>query len=171
MNYDVILVEGSDCSGKTSLIELLSKELGFKVVRGSSFELSQCTNEELYEKFKEMTKEENVIFDRFIYSNEVYAQLFDDFAILTNEQRFEIEDSINSRAMLVYLEADMNTLTTRMDKRGDDYVTVDRLQGIKDKYEESLSKSTLDYIRIDTSNITPEQVLDMVMREVTLKID
>jgi len=113
-----------------------------------------------------MTKERMVVFDRFIYSNEVYAQLYDDFAILTDEQRREIENDISSRALLVYLEADIDVLTSRMNSRGDDYVTVDRLQIIKDKYEESLNKITLDHIRINTSSLTKQQILNKVLSEV-----
>lgn len=166
LNYDLILVEGVDCAGKTSLINLLSNALSFHVVKGSSFEHSQCDNTELFSKFKEMTKERMVVFDRFIYSNEVYAQLYDDFAILTDEQRREIENDISSRALLVYLEADIDVLTSRMNSRGDDYVTVDRLQIIKDKYEESLNKITLDHIRINTSSLTKQQILNKVLSEV-----
>ena len=166
MNYDILILEGADCAGKTSLINLLSSTLDFQVIKGSSFEHSQCNNTELFSKFKEMTKERMVVFDRFIYSNEVYAQLYDDFAILSDGQRREIETDISSRALLIYLEADIDILTSRMDKRGDDYVTVDRLQSIKDKYEESLSKNTLDYVRIDTSRLTKKEILNKVLKRV-----
>lgn len=164
MNYELVILEGSDCVGKTSLIESLSSLLNFKVIKGSSFEHAQCTNSELFEKFKEMTKEKMVVFDRFIYSNEVYAQLYDDFAILTNEQRREIEDEIKDKSLVIYLEADIDTLTSRMNSRGDDYVTVDRLQGIKDKYEESLANiNGLEIIRIDTTLLTKEDVVNKVV--------
>lgn len=164
MTYDYLVLEGSDCTGKSSLIESLSSKLGFKVIRGSSFEHSQCTNDELFQKFKDMTKEKMVVFDRFIYSNEVYAQLYDDFAILSDEQRRMIESEISNRAIVIYLEADIDTLTNRMNNRGDDYVTADRLVSIKEKYEESLNKCGLDFIRIDTSNLNKEQVLESTLK-------
>lgn len=167
MDYDIIVIEGSDCTGKTTLIEQLSSQLNFKIIKGSSFEHSQCTNAELFEKFKDMTKERMVVFDRFIYSNEVYAQLYDDFAILNDEQRREIELVVSDRAVVIYLEADIQTLTNRIDVRGDDYVTVDKFQSIKDKYEESLSKiQHVKFIRIDTSNLSKEEVLNKVLSEV-----
>lgn len=165
-DYELLIIEGSDCAGKTSLIKTLSLLLNFKIIKGSSFEHSQCTNLELFEKFKEMTKEKMVVFDRFIYSNEVYAQLYEDFAILTDEQRREIENEIKEKALVIYLEADIETLTSRMNNRGDDYVTTDRLQGIKDKYEDSLANiGDVKVIRIDTSDLTHEDVVELVWSE------
>lgn len=164
MKYEALILEAADCSGKTTLAESLSRALNFKVMKGSSFEDAQCTNEELFEKFKEKMKEKMVVFDRFIYSNEVYAQLYDDFAILTDEQRREIESEIKDKALIIYLEADIDTLTSRMNSRGDDYVTVDRLHSIKTKYEESLKNiDGVKVIRIDTSSITKEDVHNLVM--------
>ena len=162
---DLIIVEGSDCSGKTTLINQLSKLLNFQVVKGSSFELSTCTNEQLFEKFSEMTKLKQTILDRFTPSNAVYAPLYKDFALLSDEQRKEIESEIKDRAIVIYLEADLETLTQRLQARGDDYVTVDKLSSIKEKYQEVMSKVELKTLRFNTTYKSTEEIVAVILHE------
>lgn len=162
---NILIVEGSDCSGKTTLINQLSKLLNFQVTKGSSFELSQCTNEQLFEKFSEMTKLNETIFDRFIYSNLCYAPLYKDFAIITDEQRQEIESKIQDRAIVIYLEAELETLTQRLQLRGDDYVTVDRLSSIKEKYEEVMSETGLTTLRFNTTYQSTDEIVTAILYE------
>ncbi|RKJ28240.1 hypothetical protein D7X33_42715 [Butyricicoccus sp. 1XD8-22] len=159
----VIIVEGVDGAGKTTLINELSSQLNYDVVKGSSFELSSCTNEELYNKFNDMTTLDNVVFDRFIYSNEVYAPLYKDFALLTDEQRREIERKMSHKAIIVYLYADTETLIDRINVRGDDYVTVDKLDTIKEKYDESMSKVRgIGVLRFNTTNTSTIEIVEFI---------
>lgn len=161
---NLLAVCGSDCSGKTTLINRLQESLNWEVVKGSSFELSSCSNEELYQKFEEMTHFENVIFDRFIYCNEVYAPLYKDFALLTDDQRREIESKISNRVIIIYLEAEMDTLIERMNLRGDDYVTVDKLAEIKEKYNESISKiKNVEVLKFNTTYKSTDSIVNDIL--------
>ena len=163
---DMIAVCGSDCSGKTTLINRLRESLNWQVVKGSSFELSQCSNEELYQKFDGMTHYEEVVFDRFIYCNAVYAPLYKDFAMLTDEQRREIERKISNKAIIIYLEADMETLIERMNTRGDDYVTVDKLSAIKKGYELAMSKvENVEVLRFNTTQQTTDSIVEAILEK------
>lgn len=170
MDIEIIIVEGSDCAGKTSLIESLSEHYGFDIVKGSSFEHSQCTQSELLNKFLDMTNKKRIILDRFIYSNEVYASLYDDYAILSDEERRYIETIIKDKSVLIYLKADTPTLVNRMNVRGDEYVTVDKLQSIKDKYEESMNKVADSFnmylIEVDTTNLSKEETTTTVVQAI-----
>ncbi len=40
----------------------------------------------MFEHFNKLADEDNVIIDRYIYSNLVYARKFNDYSILTEEQ-------------------------------------------------------------------------------------
>lgn len=158
-----IIVCGVDGAGKTTLINQLQSLLNYDVVKGSSFELSSCTNEELYNKFNEMTTYDNIIFDRFIYCNEVYAPLYKDFAMLSDDQRREIERKMKDKAIIIYLYADLETLIERINVRGDDYVTVDKLATIMEKYNESLSKvEDLPTFRFNTTDTSTSEIVRFI---------
>jgi cytidylate kinase len=74
----LIILEGNECNFKSTVAEKLSNLIGFNVVKGSSFEMSKTTNEELFNKFNQLSNLNRTIIDRFIYSNLVYASLYKD---------------------------------------------------------------------------------------------
>lgn len=161
INYIVV---GTDCSGKTSLVEMLSDITEFKVVKGSSFQDSKCTQDELFNKFLEFSKMDNVIFDRFSYCNEVYAEMYDDFAMLSDEQRRFIEREMKDKATIIYLYADDEVLEKRFNSRGDDYVSLDKLKYAKGKYEEALHKvEHLEVVKFDTGKMTTKEIVEQIL--------
>lgn len=163
ININYIIV-GTDCSGKTSLVDMLSDITEFKVVKGSSFEHSKCTQDELLKRFLDFTKLDDVIFDRFTFCNEVYAPMYDDFAMLSDEQRRFIEREIKDKATIIYLYADDAVLEQRFNIRGDDYVTLDKIKYAKGKYEESLSKvKDLKVVKFDTGKMTTKEIVEQIL--------
>ena len=161
INYIVI---GTDCSGKTSLVDMLSDITEFKVVKGSSFEHSQCTQDELFEKFLEFTKMDNVVFDRFTYCNEVYSKMYDDYAMLSDGQRRFIEREMKGNAIVIYLYADDEVLKQRFNYRGDDYVSLEKLKYAKKKYEEAIHKiEHLEVIKFDTGKMTTKEIVKHIL--------
>lgn len=161
INYIVV---GTDCSGKTSLVEMLSDITEFKVVKGSSFQHSNCTQDELFNKFLEFTKMDNVIFDRFTYCNEVYAPMYDDFAMLSDVQRRFIELEMKDKSTIIYLYAEDEVLEKRFNSRGDDYVSLDKLKYAKGKYEEALHKvEHLEVVKFDTGKMTTKQIVEDIL--------
>lgn len=161
INYIVV---GTDCSGKTSLVEMLSDITEFKILKGSSFQHSQCTQEELFEKFLEFTKLDEIIFDRFHICNEVYAEMYDDFAMLSDEQRRFIERKMKDKATIIYLYADDEVLEKRFNSRGDDYVSLDKIKYAKGKYEKSLSKvKDLEVVKFDTGKMTTKEIVEQIL--------
>jgi len=161
INYIVV---GTDCSGKTSLVNMLSDITEFKVVKGSSFQHSQCSQDELFEKFLEFTKLDDVIFDRFTFCNEIYAPMYDDFAMLSDKQRRFIEQEMKDKATIIYLYADDEVLEERFNNRGDDYVPLDKIKYAKGKYEESLSKvKDLKVVKFDTGKMTTKEIVEQIL--------
>lgn len=177
----IVIIEGCDAAGKTTLIDMLRQQLpDFVVKKGSSFEHSKCDQNELYFKFRELLGlevgsfvDDNIIFDRFIYSNEVYASLYDDYAILSDEQRRRLEEIIAHEAIVVYLYASPIELQRRLNSRGDDYVKADRIPAILQKYNESLMKvhPRLDLISFDTEVNSTEQMVKVIIEEINRKTE
>jgi len=156
----VIILEGNECCFKSTVAEKLSKKLNLPIVKGSSFELSKCTNEELFQKFKEFTQLDNVIIDRFIYSNYVYATLYEDYSILTDEQRREIEKLMLHKATVYYLFADGDVIKERILERGDDYVDVSMVQNINDTYVDIMLKAGLKTVAYDTNEWNSDEIAE-----------
>jgi broad-specificity NMP kinase len=168
VNYIVI---GTDCSGKTSLVNKLSEKLGVDVVKGSSFEHAQCTQGELFAKFLDFTDMDNVIFDRFSYCNAVYAPMYNDFALLSSGQRRIIEARLMYKAIVIYLYADDEVLAARFTNRGDDYVDLERLLKAKQMYEQELeSVKYIPVIKFDTGKMSTDEIVEAISSN-TLKIN
>jgi thymidylate kinase len=158
----VIIIEGSDCNYKTTVAEKLSKELGIPIVKGSSFEFAESPNEVLYERSMEIAKLDNVIIDRFIYSNRTYATLYKDYSILTNEQRQEIEDVIRHKATVYYLFADDEIIKGRITERGDDYVDVSMVKKINNLYSEVMMDAAVKISAYDTNDWSSDEIVEEI---------
>jgi gluconate kinase len=163
LNYYVI---GCDGTGKTTLVNKLSEVTGMPVVRGSSFELTANKNQdELFESFKSLLKYDNVIFDRFIYCNEVYAPLYKDYSCLSDSQRREIEADLPEGSELIYLVAEKETIINRFNTRGEEYVKEDKIETILSSYEESLSKTTIPVSKFNTTHLSTEEIVGIITGE------
>ena len=137
-----IIVEGVDGVGKDSFIERLAELTDKKVMRGSSFEISELGPEKMYEKLKEMiTSNDDLIINRFFYSNAVYGPLYD-YPMLSHEQYVELNDLVCDDAIVYYLVANTEIIKERINNRGDDKVKPEEIQGIKDAYTEMWKKYT-----------------------------
>jgi thymidylate kinase len=155
----LIILEGNECCFKTTIANKLSSTLNIPVVKGSSFELAKCTNNELFQHFKSLVKEDDLIIDRFIYSNQVYASLYDDFAILTDDQRREIELLIKEKATVYYLHADDNVIKERLRVRGDEYVNEDMIEKISNLYPSSIIEATIKTVSYDTEHWSSDEIV------------
>lgn len=154
---------GCDATGKTTLINALSEKTGMKVMRGSSFELTANKNqEELFESFLELIDYENVIFDRFIYCNEVYGPIYNDYSCLSDSQRRQIELLLEDGSEIIYLTAEKETIIERFRTRGEEYVNEDKIDAILEGYELSLSKTLLPVQRFNTTYLSTEEIIEMI---------
>ena len=159
-----IILEGNELNFKTTVANKLSKKLDYKIVKGSSFEQSQCTHDELFAKFKAMLMDkEDVIFDRFIYSNLVYACLYEDFAILTPKdiETFELIMS-QQEIKTFYFWASDKELKKRLLKRGDEYVKAERLKAINEKYEDVLRGKDNVYW-VNTERYNSDEIVGIIL--------
>ena len=158
----LIILEGNECNFKTTVAEKLSKSLKLPVVKGSSFENAKCTNLQLYKHFTELALMDDVIIDRSWISNRVYATLYEDYAILTEEQREDIERMVNGKAILIYLYATEDVLVKRIRERGDEYVDEKMLGKINHTYDEAMEGTRLHTIQFDTGRESSDQIAETV---------
>lgn len=157
-----ILLEGSDATFKTTVAEKLSKRLGMDVIKGSSFEMSQCSNRELFDKFQEIHSQENVIIDRSVFSNYVYGTIYNK-TILTDAQREVIEEQFRKNTLTVYLHADAKDIQERINIRGDEDIKGDMIPSILYLYElilEESSQNNVPMMKFNTSSVSSDSVVE-----------
>ncbi|MCP9020161.1 MULTISPECIES: ATP-binding protein [Bacillus amyloliquefaciens group] len=159
----MIILEGTDCCYKSTVADKLSKELGYPVIKGSSFELAKSGNEKLFEHFNKLADEDNVIIDRYIYSNLVYAKKFKDYSILTEEQQRTIEKKIRDKAKVIYLHADPKVITQRLLERGDEYINDRDIEPVLELYREVMSDIGLHTYSWDTEQWSSEEIAKSII--------
>ncbi|MCY7933936.1 deoxynucleoside kinase [Bacillus spizizenii] len=156
----LIILEGPDCCFKSTVAAKLSKELKYPIIKGSSFELAASGNKKLFEHFNKLGDEDNVIIDRFVYSNLVYAKKFKDYSILTEQQLRVIEDKIKSKAKVVYLHADSNVIKERLSERGDEYIEEQDIDPILGLYREVMNNAGLHTYSWDTGQWGSDEIVE-----------
>jgi thymidylate kinase len=129
----IVILEGSDCVGKTTFAELLSEKTGYEVVKGSSFEISELGADGMFEHMMSLLDRDNIIIDRFLYSNLVYGKLFD-YPMMTPEQYDTLVEKMDTKALAIYLHAPVGVIKHRMANRGDDMIKAENIQDIVDEY-------------------------------------
>ncbi|WP_416515614.1 AAA family ATPase [Bacillus velezensis] len=159
----MIILEGTDCCYKSTVADKLSKELGYPVIKGSSFELAKNGNEMLFEHFNKLADEDNVIIDRYIYSNLVYAKKFKDYSILTEEQQRTIEKKIRDKAKVIYLHADPKVIKQRLLERGDEYINDRDIEPVLELYREVMSEIGLHTYSWDTEQWSSEEIAEGII--------
>ncbi|MEK4907477.1 hypothetical protein CHH57_02180 [Niallia circulans] len=163
---EMIILEGNECCFKSTVASKLNEKLDYPIIKGSSFELAQCNNEELYKHFIEFAKNKNVIMDRFIYSNQVYATLYKDYAILTDTQRKSIEEMVFDKAKVYYLYAPDEVIKKRIKSRGDEYVELDMVSKISEMYEQVMFQSGLKLRMLDTNEMTSDEIVEVILADI-----
>lgn len=147
----LIILEGCDATGKTTLANLLKPVLGAEIVH--------CTTQtpNTYGFFSNLiyaSREKNIIVDRFCYSQFAYQE--EDNRPLAmyklhpiDEPERYVEDSwealrylememLRSDVKLIYVTADVNTLYERLNERGETVNICEILQGYNDLWKKTL---------------------------------
>jgi len=155
----IIIIEGCDCAGKSTIAELLSKKTGYKIVKGSSFQISELGGDGMYDHMSKLLDRENIIIDRFYMSNLVYGTLFD-YPLMNYLQFDELADKTSKNALMVYVTASEEKIKNRMMARGDDMIKSENVRSILEKYDEVLSSNLGQSLalNINTSNISKEEM-------------
>lgn len=155
-----IIIEGSDCSGKSTLINLLVNKYHLPVVKGSDFEIAQQGAEKMFDYMNDIfNSKEIVILDRSFISNLVYAPLFD-ANILTQEHVEHLLNKIKSKSFVVHLQGDEDVIIDRLNQRGDDYIKEENIKDIIAGYKD-VTKKLEQHIDITHFNISTHSSHDV----------
>lgn len=131
----IIIVEGVDASGKDTFIENIVKLTGMKHIRGSSFEIAQDGPDKMFEEWKRiLLEEDNIIINRFCYSNLVYGPMYG-YPTISHEQATELNELVDERAIVYYINADTDVIIDRINRRGDDDIGAGDIKDLQASYK------------------------------------
>lgn len=159
----VYVLEGVDGTGKTTLTNKLKEMLPEAIFVKESYTPSLKERMDRVEKFKHLLHcGKTVIYDRatvcddFIYSK----VLGHGTSILYNTEALDLL----REAVVIYLECDIELSVSRLEARGDDYVTADNIPSLKTEYEQFFEDNGINVFRIDTS--LPEDTVVSYARQI-----
>ncbi|QPK89865.1 deoxynucleoside kinase [Bacillus velezensis] len=160
----IVVLEGCDCVGKTTFAEMLSKKTGYKIEKGSSFEISKLGADAMYRHMKSLLQKDNIIIDRFFYSNLVYGELFG-YPMMNMEQINDLNNDLSKKGLVIYLKAKPSTIQERMYNRGDDMVSHSDINDILNGYKMWMGDAFVTprtMLSLDTTQLNPNIATSMV---------
>ena len=120
----IIIIEGPDGSGKTTLANTLSKQTGYPVVHRSQPKSEEEKRQMMQQYIDAIVTGKNMIFDRCWYSEMVYGPIMRDNSVITYPEMYLLEAKLAKRgALIIYCTDDPKTLWKRATRRGEDYIT------------------------------------------------
>lgn len=133
----LIILEGVDLSGKTTLANALDEKLSSThiVHRRRCGQLKQNALNEYLVPLADITQEDVWIFDRLHMGELIYGPVFRGGSQLTMAQTHYIELVLNQLgAVRVHVQASTPTLLNRYSSRGDDLVSQSQMLALKKHY-------------------------------------
>jgi len=166
----VLLMEGPDLAGKSTVTTLLSKRLGIPAYKGvGPDDINVSIKDRAVIEFNQLTNfltqtDVDVIIDRMYLSEWVYASVFgrefDENNVKKIDEMFSKIDAIN-----IIITANEDTLKERYDKRGDPKIDVIGIITVKDRYDQIAQKTKTPCITVETDDMKPDEVVDFLCEQ------
>ena len=137
----IIIVEGPDRGGKSTLAQQLARQTGWPVEHRSKTENEEEKARMMGEYVQIARSNRNVILDRCWYSEMVYGKVMRGQAYIDYPQMYALERLLASHgAIIIYCTGPKAPLWKRCTSRGEDYITSrDNFNAICDAYNELMS--------------------------------
>ena len=184
-----IAIEGMDGVGKTTTCKLLAERLGYKFIeKNLRFLFDENDEFDNYFRIRDkvnansdrlftswfyglgniylytMFKDENIITDRHFLSNSAWSGTDD------NTEVYDLlVKKLGFPDLTVVLYADETAIFNRLRSRDEYDSDLDKVKKAKEKYEKMVffcEKYKMPYMIVDTSNLTPDQTVELIMKRI-----
>lgn len=137
----IIIIEGPDGSGKTTLAEKLSKQTKYPIIHRSQPKTEEEKKLMMGEYLQTIRSGKNMIFDRCWYSEMAYGPVMRDDSVISYPEMYELEELLaKSGALIIYATGAKAALWQRCQKRGEDYITArDDFNAICDNFDKIMN--------------------------------
>lgn len=170
-----ILIDGCDLSGKTTLMEFISKKIPgivFKIT-DRPFNDSIAERNKIKDHYRSILgfinshRTINIILDRFFPSELAYSKVKRGYETFDDDDFLILEKSLMSRNHLFVLcDPGTNVLKKRLKIRGDDYMNEADIEALNERYDRFFKRTKMNKIRLDTS-----KSVDKLLKEILNKLD
>lgn len=161
MKRRTILVEGPDCSGKSTLINRLKNNL-----RWDSRSLHHKEGEQFSRYLREYSSCEEVVIDRGHISESVYSQLWNREKPFSRYERRILDDIVKERFIVVFSCPDLETLQKRYQGRDfEQQIKMEELAQSRKIFIKNMS--LLSFIQYKSDNYGElDRLIDKIMERV-----
>ncbi len=174
----IILLEGPDKAGKSSLAKMLSERLEIPIKKHSHCQSAQeafgCAKQVLYEYKKELDRPTQ-IWDRFYYPSDlIYGPIVAGYEI-PNALRVlystEIQQALSQyNTLIIHCTADPEILIERLKRDGDYYIEERHVREIVKGYRKFFETCLLPTITIDSSEISVNEMVSQAINAILRRI-
>lgn len=136
----VIILEGCDKCGKSTLAKVLSEKTGYPIVHfGAPKDRKEC--DEMFDMYRDyLGTHDDVILDRSWYSDLVYGPIFRGRPSMNNAQVAMLERIVSRKGCVLYHCYDSaENIMKRVGEQGDEYTTAETVQNILDCFSMVMS--------------------------------
>ena len=120
----ILILEGPDGSGKTTLATRLHATTGYPIYHRSKPENDEDKANMMEQLKADFKKYKNVIVDRCWYSEIVYGNVMRDGSVIDYPEMYDLERlTLSKGALLIYCTGDPVAMHKRATARGEDYIT------------------------------------------------
>ena len=138
----VIIIEGCDKTGKTTLANKLSSQLGYEIVK-----CGQPIGDPYEEYVNKLLEHDKIIFDRFLYGELVYGPLYRKKSQLSDTQIYNLELLLRARdATLIHCKAEKSFIEKKFKSENEDFVQVKDIDKILSSYDNVIKQSRIKTI-------------------------
>lgn len=169
-----LVVEGPDCSGKSTLVEQLAKTFDLPLEKNLRIKNPQAIIRSLAEQivFAHPRKTgKGTIKDRWQYPSDIiYEEIHGRTeSILVDWEPSLIKELHYANVLFLYVKADAKELVRRRNIRGDDEINDLQLIQLADMYENFFNdpkREGLSVAVVDTTNLSPDEVYHVAMDKI-----
>jgi len=128
----IIIIEGPDLAGKSTLVKQLNINNDFEVVHFDK----PVPNFDFHESYLNVLDKENVILDRYFFSEIVYSKIFGRQCKVSKETVQQIKEKLKNKPhQLIFVNPGIDTLKRRYRERGDEIISESQIEKIVQEYE------------------------------------
>lgn len=177
----IIIFEGSDYTGKTTLSKKLSKVIGVPRLCVNFHDMKRAESDLDLQEYSAVSFgtslgivesynlfHNGVIRDRSYLTEYVYSKLNINGSRETREGFFKtwIERLKENDYIFILLESDLDDIAKRMKELDDGDIEIEEIGKVKEEYLKVLEENDLNYLRIDTSKSDIDKCLMDILWEV-----